>query len=129
MPLVEGVAIGRLHKPAEFSIRRRPEHEIERHLAGNFRAAACCVGPLRSDTEHELDLVGQRERFLEQKIGAPLGVTGAKQGRDTRLDFQPILDRGELDRDRGTKARGPVRRTPFACPSDFNIADGYLSSA
>src|ERR1700733_11000487 len=95
MSLAERVAVARFHKPAVLSIRCRPEHEIGRDLTSNFGPVSR-KRPFRPNTDHELDLIGQGERLLEQKIGAPLCLTTAKQRRDAPLYFQPILDGGKF---------------------------------
>jgi hypothetical protein len=124
MPTVERVTVGRFQKPAELSIWRRPEHEIERCLSGNF----CSISrerPSRSDANHELDFIGESEGLLEQKIGVSLCLTTNKQRRHARLDFEPFLDRGKFYGGGRAETRS-AGETPFTRSAEFNYRRRFL---
>src|ERR1700693_2863469 len=118
VPLTEGIAVARLQKPPELSLRRRPKHEIERERAGNFHGPRR-VCQFRPDTNHELDGLGQGERLFEQKIDAPFGPAIAKQGRKARFEFQPFFERLYFHGYRRAETKAAISQAPVACASDF----------
>src|SRR5262249_26327270 len=70
--LAERIAVGRLDEPAELPLLRQPEHPVERELGGHLRSlAARGVGEPGTGADHELERIGDRERFLEQEIHPP----------------------------------------------------------
>jgi len=78
------------------------------------------MNPLGANPEHELDFVGKRPWFLEEKVDTPFGRMTAKQRCDSSLKFQPVLNRCDLDSDSGTKARLTFREASIGSSSKLN---------
>src|ERR1700722_19588756 len=114
MAPVERDAIGGLDEPAELAVGGRPKHPFQGELACNLCSAArSCVTQLWTRANHELDVLVDRERLLEEKISLPFGLTRAEQWRDARLDFKPVPDDRKLNRSRRPGAEGAVLDTAF----------------
>jgi hypothetical protein len=79
MAPVERDAIGGLDEPTKLAIFRGPKHPLKSKLTRNLRPAArSCIAQLRSHADHELDMLIDCERLLEEKIGLPFGLTLAE---------------------------------------------------
>jgi hypothetical protein len=65
----KAIAVTRLQKPSEFSIWPGPKHKITGNLNACFGRTPECIAPLGTGTDHKLNFVGQRERFLEENVG------------------------------------------------------------
>jgi hypothetical protein len=124
----EAVAIARLQKPSELSIRRRPEHEIAGDLDACFRRAAKCGTPLRAGTDHKLNFIREGEWLFEENVGVPFANAFTEHRTGANFDFQPIFDWCELNGGGGAKAKR-ARQAPIAGPTISTIALGSFSSA
>src|ERR1700686_2472309 len=111
---IEGVALAGLDKPAV--LRRGPEHEIEH---GHRAEGSGRRHPLRSDADHEFQVLRQLKRLLENDVGFPFGAVAASQPGNPGLDLQPMLDRRDLQRDAGTEADLVFAEAIFSRQADF----------
>ena len=81
MSPAERVAIGGLNEPAELAVFRWPNHPLQGDFACNLcPAARRRVTQLWTRPDHKLDMLVDRERLLEEKIGLPFGLTRPEQG-------------------------------------------------
>jgi hypothetical protein len=100
MAAAEGIAVARLQKPAELSIRRWPEHEVEHNLDADGigrPAIAYGVHPNRPNAGLKLYARRQIKRLLKYEVRVPFGLTSAEQSGDAGFDYEPIFDRSEFN--------------------------------
>ena len=84
MPPAECVAVSGLDEPAKLAVFRGPDHPLQGKLTGSLRPAARRgVTQLRSRSDHELDMLVDRER---------LQIPGSDDGQ-RRWHFAPNLSR------------------------------------
>ena len=80
MAPAERVAIGGLDEPTELAVFRWPNHPLEGDLACNLRPTTRSrVTQLRTCPDHELDMLVDRERLLEEKISLPFSLARPEQ--------------------------------------------------
>src|ERR1700728_5011418 len=108
MPSTETIIVARFEIPAEFMLRRRPEHEIQHDLSAERvrrHAVLSRMNPLRTNPKHEFRLFGEGPRLLEQNVGVPLDRVTAEEGRGACLEFQPVFYGRNFDGGIGTEVR------------------------
>ena len=119
----EFVLVARFKIPAESVLSERPKHKVWCDFSRNgvhFDTVCVRMNPLGANPDHELHLVGNRPRLLEEKVYAPFGRVTAEQRRDPSLKFEPVLYRCGLNSDSGTKTRLTFRQASGGGGSNLN---------
>src|SRR3984885_2273496 len=102
------VLIARFEIPAESMLRHGPEHKIQHGFTAD--GVCCCavfrgVNPLRTNSHHELRFFRECPWLLKQKVDVPFRGAPGKERWNPRLQFQPVLDWRNFNRDRRAEAR------------------------
>src|ERR1700722_8776052 len=82
--------------------------------------------PLRTNAHHELRFFRERPWLLEQEVDVPFRGVAGKERCNTRLQFQPVLDWRDFNRDRRTEARSAFVNTPVSGSSNLHDRDRLL---
>src|SRR5580704_4389894 len=129
MPRSEFIVVTRFEIPAESVFFRWPKHEVWRDFDTNrvrLPAVGVGVNPLGANPKHELHFGRKSPRLFEEKVRGPFCRVTSKQRRNAGLKFEPLLNRGDLNRDGGTEARVTLCETPLSSCSKLNDRDGFL---
>ncbi len=128
-PTPEAVLVAWFEIPAESVFPGGPEHKIKCYFSGKGvrgYAGLPRMNPGRPGAQHKLRLFGERPRLLEQKVGVPFRRVRAKTPRYAPFEFQPLLDRRNLNGDRGAEAPSPVFDIPRSRSANFEDRGSLL---
>jgi len=123
------VVISRFKIPAESMFTCRPKHKVPRNLTRDRvrrRSFLAKIDPLRAYAQHELGLARQRPRLLEEQVCVPLSRVPCEERRYTRLQLQPVFDRGRLCGEIGREARSSSGGVPTRCRTKLQDDAGII---
>src|SRR5690348_751403 len=108
MSPAKAAVVSRFEKPAQLTLSATPEHKIP----DGFKASGVCdrtalvhMNPDRTNAGHKLYSGREAPGFLEEKIGVPFSRVAGEKRRDAALEFQPMLDGRDFNRNVAAEAR------------------------
>ncbi len=110
--------VPRLDVPADVLLW--PEHQVEHAFDAPERAGVVPrrVGDLRSGADHDLERRRRLPWLLEEDVERHLDASVRRDRRHADLQFQPVLDRRDLERE-GSPEMSGLPRLPIGRRADF----------